>query len=91
MENFLHTIEPWRVISSKEDKLILKGSNFGNYSVKLMCEVLNRPASSPMPFLALSIWNLLVPLKVVFFCLGGVVGKGVDAGLAQMKGKTFSK
>ena len=75
MENFLHAIQPWRAISIK-DKLILKGSNSGNYSVKLMYEVLNRVASSPMPFLALSIWN---PLKGEFFCLEGVVGKGVDS------------
>ena len=39
VENVLHAIQPWRVISSKEDKLILKGSNSGNYSVKLMYEV----------------------------------------------------
>ena len=66
VENFLHSIQPWRVISNREDKLILKGSNSGNYSMKLMYEVLNCLASSPMPFLALSIWNPLVPLKVCF-------------------------
>ena len=67
MKNFLHTIQPWRVVSNMEDMLILKASNSGNYSVKLMYEVLNRPASLSMLFHALSIWNYLVPLKVGFF------------------------
>ena len=67
MKNFLHTIQPWRVVSNMEDMLILKASNSGNYSVKLMYEVLNRPASLSMLFHALSILNYLVPLKVGFF------------------------
>ena len=56
-----------------------------------MYEMLNRPASSPMPFLILSIWNPLVPLKVGFLCLGGVLGKAVDTRPTQKKGKTPSK
>ena len=82
VENFLHAIQPWRVISNREDKLILKGSNFGNYSMKLMYVVLNCPTSSSLPFLALS---------GGFFCLGGVMGKDVDVGSAQKKEKTLSK
>ena len=58
MENFLHAIQPWRVVSNKEDKLIFKGSNSSNYSVKLMYEVLNRSTSSAMP---------LVPFNMGFF------------------------
>ena len=50
VENFLHAIQPWRVVSNKEDNLILKGSNSGIYSMKLMYEVLNCLASSLMPF-----------------------------------------
>ena len=67
MENFLYIIQPWRVVSNREDKLYLKGSNSGNYSVKLMYEALNYPTSLSMPFTALSIWNPLVPLNVGFF------------------------
>ena len=67
MENFLQAIQPWRVVSNKEDGLILKGSNLGIYSVKLMYEVLNCPAFVSRPFPTLSIWNPLVPLKVGFF------------------------
>ena len=50
VENCLHAIQPLRVISNWYDKLVLKGSNSDNYSVKLMYEVLNRLASLPMPF-----------------------------------------
>ena len=67
VENFLHAIQSLRIVSNMEDKLILKGSNSGIYSVKLMSEVLNRPASTSRPFPALSVWNPLVPLKVSFF------------------------
>ena len=67
VENFLDRIQPWRVVSNREDRLILKGSNSGIYSVKLMYEALNRPAFESRPFPALSVWNPLVPLKVDFF------------------------
>ena len=51
VENFLHSIQPWRVVSNREDRLILKGSNSGIYSVKLMYEALNRPPLSQGLFL----------------------------------------
>ena len=66
MENFLLAIQP-SFISSWEDKLILKGNIAGTFSMKLMYEVLNRPASSPMTFSVQLVWNPLVPLKVGFF------------------------
>ena len=31
LDNFLRVIPPWRVVSNREDKLILKGSNAGKY------------------------------------------------------------
>ena len=67
MENFLLMIQPWRVVSNREDKPVLKGGNSGFYSVKLLYEALNRIAIEPRSFLALSIWNPLVPLNVGFF------------------------
>ena len=60
-------IKPWRVVSNREDKLVLKGGNFGFYLVKLLYEVLNRTVAKPRSFPALSVWNPLVPLKVGFF------------------------
>ena len=75
VENFLLAIQPLKIISNREDKLILKGNTAGIYSVKLLYEVLNRPASSPMTFLVQSIWNPLVLLKVGFFAWEAVWGK----------------
>ena len=66
-ENFLLMIQPWRVDSNREDILVLKGGNSGFYSVKLLYETLNHTVAEPRSFLALSVWNPLVPLKVSFF------------------------
>ena len=90
VENFLHAIQPWRVISNREDKLILKGSNSGDYSVKLTYEVLNRLASSPMPFPALSIWNLLVPLNVGFFAWKASWGKVLTLDQLKRRGRPLA-
>ena len=60
-------------IANREDKLILRGSNSDNYLVKLMYEMLNRPATLPLPFPDQTIWNPMVPLKVGFLlerCIG---------------------
>ena len=57
VENFLHNIQPMKVISNKEDELILKGNKTDIYSVNLMYEVLNRHVSLPLPFPALFIWS----------------------------------
>ena len=75
VENFLHAIQPMKVISNKEDKLILKGNKTKNYSVKLRYEVLNHPVSLLLPFIVLFIWNPSVPLKVGFFAWEAAWGK----------------
>ena len=67
-------IHPWKVVANREDKLVLKGGTPNVYSVKLLYEVLNRIEAETTSFPALSIWNNMVPLKVGFFCLGGVLG-----------------
>ena len=67
VENFLLMTQPWRVVSNKEDKLVLKGGKSSLYSVKLVYEVLNRTEAEKRPFPALSIWNPMVPLKMGFF------------------------
>ena len=67
VKNFQHAIQPFNVNNCRGDKLLLRGSNFGSYLVKLMYEMLNCSISSPFPFLFLSIWNPMVPLNVGFF------------------------
>ena len=65
VKNFLHTIQPLEVIPTLADKLILKDSKAGSFSVKLMFELLNH--SHSVPFHLKSIWNPLVPFEAVFF------------------------
>ena len=76
-----------KIISNKEDKLILKGNKTDNYSVKLMHEVLNRPVSLPSPFTVLSIWNPLVPLKVDFFAWEAAWGKVLTLDQLKRRGR----
>lgn len=40
--NFLHTIQPLRVIPCLEDKLVLKESRIGTYSIKSIYELLSQ-------------------------------------------------
>ena len=53
VENFLRKTHPWRVVSNREDKLVLKGGKPNLYSVKLLYEVLNRTEAETRPFPAL--------------------------------------
>ena len=66
MENLLLMIQPWRVVSNREDRMVLKGGNSGFYSVKLLYEALNYTFAESRSFPALLVWNPLVPLKASF-------------------------
>ena len=90
MENFLHTIQPWRVFSNREDRLILKGSNSGIYSVKLMYEALNRTAFESRLFPTISVWNPLVPLKVGFFAWEASWGKVLTLDQLKKRGRPLA-
>ena len=90
VENFLHTIQPWRVVSNREDRLILKGSNSGIYFLKLMYDTLNHPAFKSRPFPALLVWKPLI--KVGCFAWGVLSwGKVLTLDQLKKKGKTLSK
>ena len=90
MENFLLAIQPSKIISNKEDKLILKGNTASIYSVKLMYEVLNRPTSSPMTFPVQSVWNPFVPLKMGFFAWEVVWGKVLTLDQLKRRGRPLA-
>ena len=91
VENFLLMTQPWRVVSNREDKLVLKGGKSNLYSVKLLYEVLNRTEAETRPFPALSVWNPMVPLKVGFFAWEASWGKGDDSGPTQKERKILSQ
>ena len=90
VEKFLLMIQPWRVFSNKEDKLILKGGNFGFYSVKLLYEALNRTDAEPRSFPALFVWNPLVPLKVGFFAWEASWGKVMTLDKLKKRGRPLA-
>ena len=83
MENFLLMIQPWRLVSNREDELVLKGGNSDFYSVKLLYEALDYIVTEPSSFPALSVWNPLVPLKVGFFAWE--VSRGRVMAMDQLK------
>ena len=90
VENFLLMIQPWRVVSNREDMLVLKGGNSGFYSVKLLYEALNRTAAKPRSFPALSVWNPLVPLKVGFFAWEASRGKVMTLNQLKKRGRPLA-
>ena len=55
-----------------------------------MYEVLNRIASESRPFPALSVWNLLVPLKVGFFAWEVSWGKGLTLDQLIKRGRPLA-
>ena len=83
-------IQPRRVVSNREDKLVLKGGNSSFYSVKLLYEALNHTAVEPRSFLALSIWNPLVPLKVDFFAWEASWGKVITLDQLKKRGRPLA-
>ena len=83
-------IQPWRVVSNRKDKLVLKGGNSGFYSVKLLYEALNRTVAEPRSFLALSVWNLLVPLKVGFFAWEASWGEVMTLDQLKKRGRPLA-
>ena len=90
VENFLHAIQPLKVLANREDKLILRGSISGNYAVKLMYEMLNQPATLPLPFPDQSIWNPMVPLKVGFFAWEAFWGKVLTRDQLKRRGRPLA-
>ena len=61
------------MLLSQEDKLLLKESKNGHFSLKLHYRALDRSNATLFPYS--SIWNPHVLMKVGFFCLGSFLGK----------------
>ena len=65
VERFLQAIHRRKVRPFQEDKLLLKASKVGGFSVKFLYKVLDQ--SPPLAFPCRSIWNPRVPPKLGFF------------------------
>ena len=66
---------------SIEDKLLLKGSSHGNFSVKIMYRGLDLLPDIDFPFL--SVWYSVIPSKIGFFAWEASWGKVIT--LDQLK------
>ena len=62
---FLSFIHRKKIKPVIEDKLLLKGSSLGNFSVKTMYNGLDPSADFDFPFR--SVWNVVIPPKISFF------------------------
>ena len=78
------------MVSNREDRLVLKGGNFGFYYVKLLYEALNRTVAEPSSFPALSVWNPLVSLKVGFFAWEVSWGKVMTLDQIKKRGRPLA-
>ena len=65
MGRFLSFIHKKKIRPMIEDKLLLKGSNIGNFSLKTMYNGLDPSADFDFPFHP--VWNAVIPPKINFF------------------------
>ena len=81
MERFLSSIHRKKIRPWIEDKLLLKGSNHGNFSVRTMYSGLDLSPDIDFPFR--SVWNSVIPYKIRFFAWEASWGKVIT--LDQLK------
>ena len=72
VERFLHFLHNKKIWPFQEDRLLLKESITDGFSVRHMFHKLMY--SPPLDFPCQSIWNPIVPPKLVFFLLGKLLG-----------------
>ena len=74
---FLHILRGFKP-SLEEDSVIWRKGRSGQFRVKEAYSLLTN--SDVMGFPHKSIWVARVPTKAAFFCVGGVMGEGVNFG-----------
>ena len=73
VERFLSSIHRKKIRPWIEDKLLLKGSNHGKFFVRTMYSGLGVSPEIDFPFC--SVWNCVIPYKIVFFSWEASWGK----------------
>ena len=81
MESFLSSIHKKKIRLGIEDKLLMKGSNHGNFSVRALYGGLDFLPEFDFPFR--SVWNHVIPSKISFFAWEASWGKVIT--LDQVK------
>ena len=73
VERFLCYLHSKKIKPLQEDQMLVKESKMDGFSIRLMYRMFCHSPSIAFPFW--SIWNLIVPPKVVFFfCVGSILG-----------------
>ena len=65
VESFLSSIHKKKIKPGIEDKLLMKGSNHGNFSIRTLYSGLDFSPKFDFPFC--SVWNYVIPSKISFF------------------------
>ena len=65
VESFLSSSHRKKIRPGIEDKLLMKGSNHGNFSVRTLYSGLDSSPEFDFPFR--SVWNHVIPSKISFF------------------------
>ena len=73
VERFLSSIHKKKIIPWIKDKLLLKGSSHGNFSVTTMYSDLDLTPDIDFP--SRSVWNFVIPFKISFFAWEAFWGK----------------
>ena len=84
VERFLLFLHSRKIRLLQEDHLLLKETTSDGFSVRLMYRMLAHSAPTNFPFW--SIWNPIVPLKLVFFAWEASWGKVLTFDQVKRKG-----
>ena len=88
VERFLSSIHRKKIIPWIEDKLLLKGSSNGNFSIGTLYSGLDLSPEIDFPFR--SVWNSMFPSKISFFAWEASWGKVITLDQLKRHGRALA-
>ena len=88
MKRFLSSIHRKKIRHWIEDKLLLKGSNHGNFLVRTMYSGLDLSPEIDFPFCL--VWNIVIPKKISFFAWDASWGKVITLDQLKRHGRALA-
>ena len=88
VERFLSSIHRNKIRPWIENKLLLKGSSHGNFSVMTLYSGLDLSPETEFPFR--SIWNFVIPSKISFFAWEASWGKAITLDQLKRRGRALA-
>ena len=88
MKIFLSSIHMKKIRHGIEDKLLMKGSSHGNFSIRTLYSGLHLSPEIDFPFH--SGWNYVIPSKIFFFAWEDSLGKVITLDLLKRRGRALS-